>query len=398
MFGRLNGRYCSLVLIALALLLPSVAVGAQASEPPRTGWHYAPPDGAIFGSALSDDGADLIVVIGYGFDPGGAVVSLDPVTGNERWRVDIAESPWSNPVIDRGVVYAGIGSLVSGRSAVYALDAATGDQLWRADITNPSLPATPVDGLALGGGRLYVNRGDGVVLALDAATGEERWRAQLPKPQRGAPVYENELVFIATGFDGAEIFAMSASNGDRVWMVEHPENPATGAAVLDGTLYVPFDGGDLVAYDAATGAERWRVATGLRAADQTSGPSPGLPLVTGGTIYVTSNGWSGSATEALDAVTGAQEWLSPIGEFSGSAPALAEGVLLVGSDTGELVGLDAASGAELWRVAVPNEIDIDINQESPPLVGSGWIFVPDNEGGFAGLEWGNGAIADPAAR
>lgn len=398
MFGRLNSRYFSLFLIALALLISSAAVDAQTSEPPRIGWHYTPADGAIFGSALSDDGADLVVVIGYGFDPGGAIVSLDPATGDERWRVDIDESPWSNPVIERGVVYAGIGTLVSGRSAVYALDVATGDQLWRVDITNPSLPATPVDGLTLGGGRLYVNRGDGVVLALDAATGEEHWELQLPKPQRGSPVYENEVVFIATGFDGAEVYALHASTGERVWMVENPENPATGASVLDGTLYVPFDGGDLVAYDAATGAERWRVATGLRAADETSGPSPGLPLVTGGRIYVTSNGWSGSATEALAAETGAQQWLSPIGEFSGSAPTLVEGVLLVGSDTGELVGLDAASGAELWRVAVPKEIDIDMNQESPPLVGNDWIFLGDNEGGFVGLAWTAGTEVDPAAR
>mgnify|MGYP000591373472 CR=1 FL=1 len=62
-------------------------------------------------------------------------------------------------------------------------------------------------------------------------------------------------------------------------------------------------------------------------------------------------------------------------------------MLLVGSDSGELLGLDAVTGAELWRVAVPGKIAIDLNQESPPLVGNGWIFLGDNEGGFVGLEW-----------
>lgn len=397
MLGRLNSPYFALFLASL-LFMVSLGMASAQNAAPSIGWQYPLADGAVFGSTLSTDGADLVVVIGYGFDPGGSIVSLDPATGDERWRVDIDESPWSNPIIENGIVYAGVGSLVSGRSAVYALDAATGDQIWRADITNSSLPATPVDGVTLGEGTLYVNRADGVVLALDAATGDDRWEVQLPKPQRGTPVYENGLVFIMTGFDGAEIYALQASTGDIMWIDEGPQNPATGAAVLDGTLYVPFDGGDLVAYDAATGAERWRAATGLRAADDGAGPSPGLPLVSGGTVYVTSNGFSGSATEALDAATGVQRWIAPIGEFSGSAPALVDGVVLVGSDTGELVGLDAATGVESWRVTVPGKIDIDLNQESPPLVGNGWVFVTDDEGGVVGLEWDAGPSGDPAAR
>jgi outer membrane protein assembly factor BamB len=235
------------------------------------------------------------------------------------------------------------------------------------------------------------------VLALDAATGKERWEVQLPKPQRGTPVFEDELVFITTGFDGAEIYALQASTGEIAWMVEEPQNPTTGAVVIDGTLYVPI-GGELVAYDAATGVERWRTATGLRAADDPTGPIAGLPLVSEGTVYLTSNGFSGSATEAFGAATGAQQWIAPIGEFSGSAPALVDGVLLVGSDTGELVGLDAATGVESWRVTVPNDVDIDLNQESPPLAGNGWVFVTDDEGGVVGLEWPSGDASDPAAR
>jgi outer membrane protein assembly factor BamB len=241
---------------------------------------------------------------------------------------------------------------------------------------------------------LFVNRADGVVLALDAATGKERWEVQLPKPQRGTPVYADDLVFISTGFDGAEIYALQASTGDIAWTVEGPNNPTTGVAVSDGTVYIPFVGGDLVAYDAATGAERWRAATGLRSAGDSSGPSPGLPLVSGDMVYVTSKGFSGSAAEALDAETGAQRWIAPIGEFSATAPALVDGVLLVGSDTGELVGLDAATGVESWRVTVPNKVDIDLNQESPPLVGNGWVFVTDDDGGVVGLQW----TQDPTTR
>ena len=47
---------------------------------------------------------------------------------------------------------------------------------------------------------------------------------------------------------------------------------------------------------------------------------------------------------------------------------------------------------------MPDEVDIDLNQESPPLVGNDWIFVTDDEGGVVGLEWDAGTQVDPAAR
>ena len=47
---------------------------------------------------------------------------------------------------------------------------------------------------------------------------------------------------------------------------------------------------------------------------------------------------------------------------------------------------------------MPGKIDIDLNQESPPLVGNGWVFVTDDEGGVVGLAWDAGPSGDPAAR
>jgi outer membrane protein assembly factor BamB len=81
--------------------------------------------------------------------------------------------------------------------------------------------------------------------------------------------------------------------------------------------------------------------------------------------------------------------LAETGEFSASAPALDSGVLLVGSDSGELLGIDAANGSELWRLAIPNKIDIDLNRASPPLVGGDRIYGVNDTGGFFALETGD---------
>ncbi|MEZ4506695.1 MAG: PQQ-binding-like beta-propeller repeat protein [Thermomicrobiales bacterium] len=114
-------------------------------------------------------------------------------------------------------------------------------------------------------------------------------------------------------------------------------------------------------------------------------PRPGLPFVVDGTLYVSSNGFGGAHTAALDALTGEPRWSVPTGDFSAGAPAMVDGVLLVGSDTGDLLGLDPVTGAELWRVAIPEKIDLDLNQATPPLTGNGWIYTRDETGGVAAL-------------
>jgi outer membrane protein assembly factor BamB len=382
----LGSPYFALFFAVVGGLLVGGTGSAHDNGAPEVLWQFSPADGAVYGSARSADGAELVTVIGYGFDPGGRIVSLDPATGSERWAVDVPESPSADPVVANGTIYVGIGSLVSGNSAVYALDAETGTQRWRADVTNRELPATPVDGVALGGNMLFVNRADGVLLALDVASGAERWAVGLQKPPRGVPVVDGETVFVSTGFDGAAILALDVASGAERWRFEQPDNPVTGPVIAGGLLYVGFTNGELAALDPATGEERWRAETGVRSADDFGAPSPGLPLVVDGVLFVSSNGFSGASTQAFDAQTGVDRWMAVTGEFSASAPAIAGEVLLVGSDRGDLIGLDAVSGMELWRVAVPGEVDIDLDQAGPPLVAGNRIVLRDDAGGIVGLE------------
>jgi outer membrane protein assembly factor BamB len=374
--------------LVLSFVIASMSYGqvsAQPERPPHVLWSDALTDGAAYGLGMSEDGSDLVAVVGFGFDPGGQIVSLDPATGEVRWQVDTPESASGDPIVSEGIVYAGMGNLVGGGAAVYALDAATGAELWRTDVENRELPATPIDAITLANGTLFVNRGDAVLLALDAATGELRWEVDLQKPSRGAPFVDGETVYVSTGFDGARIFAFDAATGEERWSVEDPANPVTGPVLAGELVYVPDVNGQMVAFDSATGEERWRATAGAYDEATDTYPRPGLPLVSGGTLYVSSNGFAGAYTTALYATTGEELWSVPTGDFSAGAPTLNDGVLLVGSDTGDLIGLDPTTGAELWRVAVPNKIDLDLDQASPPLVADGRIFARDDTGGVTAL-------------
>jgi eukaryotic-like serine/threonine-protein kinase len=360
-------------------------VTAQTPPSPHLLWNYALTDGATYGLGMSGDGSELIAAIGFGFDPGGQIVSLDPATGAVRWLVETDEAPSADPIVIDGVVYAGIGSLVGGGAAVYALDAGSGAVLWETDIERGDLPATPIDAVTLSNGTLYVNRGDATLLALDAATGELKWEFDMQKPSRGAPFVEGDTVYVSTGFDGGRIFALDAATAEVRWSVEDRENPVTGPVLANGLLYVPYTSGDMVAYDPATGDERWRTMAGLRDEEGDMNPRPGLPMVAEGVLYTSSNGFAGANTVALDAATGEELWSVPTGDFSAGAPLLFEGVLLVGSDTGDLLALDPATGAELWRIAIPDAIDNDLDQASPPLAVGERIYVRDRAGGVVAI-------------
>src|SRR4051794_29761040 len=86
MSSRLNCRYPALVLTLLLIALSPGVGAAQSTAPPVVRWQFTPDDGAVVGQALSEDGAQLVLLLGYGFDPGGAIVSLDPASGAVRWR------------------------------------------------------------------------------------------------------------------------------------------------------------------------------------------------------------------------------------------------------------------------------------------------------------------------
>jgi outer membrane protein assembly factor BamB len=144
--------------------------------------------------------------------------------------------------------------------------------------------------------------------------------------------------------------------------------------VADGVLVVGSDDGHVYALDPATGAERWRFATGA--------PVQASATIAGGRVFIGSqSGW----LHALDLATGKEAWkwanepaqpkLFPLT----NGTALAYGVLFIGcngfAQRSNLVGLDPATGKEVWRcrAAKPND-----GPMAPTVVG-GRIVFPGND-------------------
>jgi alcohol dehydrogenase (cytochrome c) len=139
------------------------------------------------------------------------------------------------------------------------------------------------------------------------------------------------------------------------WSLSLPPGPnAATPLVHDGVIFVHAYGDHLQALDAATGDELWHYGRLLG-----EGHRPGVKrnmALLGNLIYMAT---SDAHVIALDIKTGRVVWDQPVADTKirmslSGGPLAADGVIMQGIQGGGkggayIVGLDAASGRELWR-------------------------------------------------
>jgi outer membrane protein assembly factor BamB len=131
-----------------------------------------------------------------------------------------------------------------------------------------------------------------------------------------------------------------AEEFELVWRKElHEELTGTRCEVIvgDGLAFMGTYAGNLYAWDAETGEERWVFRAG--------GPIGHSPMLAGGVLYV---GAMDRRLYALDAATGEVRWTFEAGEGFWSSPAVWRGRVFVGARDGVFYALDAGDGSKVW--------------------------------------------------
>lgn len=248
----------------------------------------------------------------------GFLVALDTRTGDERWRYLSGRSGYLSPVVADGMVYIG-----SADGTLHAVDAMTGEGRWTfavpsaGEVLSGSSPT-------VAGGLVVIGSNLGVLHAVDAATGAERWQATVGGSSPTTAAVADGALYVLT--DGK---AGSARPGGTFVGAFHEATTTFSLRVLD----------------LATGTERWTADIG-----PTLAGFQAAPAVVAGTVLVGGVGPYGREVVALDAADGAERWRFAAEDAINASPVVADGVAVVGSFDGNVYAVDLATGTLVWRV------------------------------------------------
>jgi outer membrane protein assembly factor BamB len=309
------------------------------------------------------------------------LVAVDARTGAVRWT---AKTQAGGPRTEgRNTVVAGEVVAV-GDVSVYAYRRSDGAARWVYQPTSGDWPG--VFNLATDGMAIYAGSENGRAYAIDATTGAARWVRILASDGNSKalnPTVHNGRVYYGvrhytSPFTGRFV-ALDAQTGEEIWShAFEPELPQQdagcfgGAAIHGDHVIVAADDGRVYSFDQATGAIRWTAPrlTGLPGnLDPTLGDS--RPVVVAGSVVLV-----GSATGylvALDAASGSELWRR--------SPSLGSAILPLAADSergyvvhlgGQLTVVDVRTGQLLWRT--------DALFVSSPLVRDSSVYL----GGIGG--------------
>ncbi len=294
-------------------------------------------DGGIQGGLCAAPTHDLL----YAVTGSATVVALNLGSGETAWTAgvdfsygtgDAAVPP--SPVVDTGTVYVG-------SRFVKAFDATTGEERWSATLDADRVRATP----ALRSNTLYVPTSDDDVVAFDTATGERRWRLRLGEggdaaadtatemaaTRPGTPAVADGQVYVGSS-RGVHAFDGRSQVVDWETATAPVRSPP---AVLDDWLWVGTEDG-VVALGTPDGTTHWTASLhdSVVAAPVVDAPAS--------RVYVAT---TGGDVVAFDAATGDVAWATALDRRVLASPALADEALYVGHVGGHVVALDGESGA-----------------------------------------------------
>ena len=208
--------------------------------------HYSSPAYA--------DGALYVGIMGLynitsqvSFHPPYGILSLDAVTGKERWFFPTRGSVAASPAVFGPNVIA-----PAKDGTVYALNRSTGALTWKASVdAGISSPAVFGDTVFVGGGAFG---NPGRLVALNSGDGSVKWSFTPNGPVQSSITYAGGRIVFSTNEDHGTVYALNAVTGDLAWSFEpSPSDYILGSPVVaDGVVYAPSDNGHVYALGPAS--------------------------------------------------------------------------------------------------------------------------------------------------
>ncbi len=266
----------------------------------------------------------------------GTVWAISARTGRIIWRHQLPNNAFSEPVVDHGRVFIGVGNIRfhvlphshtlirgTGVSGIWCFNAATGDLLWVNHTSGSDQPPPTVVGTTL-----YAVSGSRKLYAIDVANGHRRWTLPLPAySSRSSPRVVGHMLYLG-GAHAYSVIAVNLQTRKIAWVTpirgavegvddttlaygNHRLYTAAVTMAKPGPRGIPQRHAVLYALDASNGHQVWsRVLT-------TGSPpflkATGTPTLAGSEIYV-GNALTG-VVSAVYAGNGHIQW-----QFNAGSP------------------------------------------------------------------------------
>lgn len=251
----------------------------------------------------------------------------------------------------------------------------------------------------------YVGTGDLGCFSFD---GNEVWHAQLQerygrfKLQFGmtsTPLLQGGVLYLQLIHSGgAWVLALDAATGKELWKVERRsdgvdecEHAYASIQYWSGGVLVSHGNDYTIGHDPKTGAELWRLGD-LNPKEKYNKTLRFVssPVVSGDVIIVPTA--KGGAVVAIDPKaagkidrenTTHQKWRVNAGTPDVASPILYEGIVYLSDNSGALTALDAATGKTIYK----DRPDKD-NHFASPAAGDGKLYLPGRNGAVSVVQAG----------
>ena len=228
-----------------------------------------------------------------------------------------------------------------------------------------------------------------------------------------SPVVVNSRVYVHSRKDPEEIVtAFDLATGKPIWTQRYQsavtknkyaaqmsKGPFSTPLVSGGRVFTLGTTAVLSAFDAATGAVKWR-KDWSKEIDMTNlfTGTAMSPIIDAGLLIVHVGDDGGGAFYALDPATGAEKW-----SLSGHGPGYASPIVATFGGTRQLitmtdkavVGVEVATGKQLWQIPFPDEFNENI---VTPVVAGDLLVVSGTRKGTLGYRIGKKGTAFAATQ
>ena len=195
---------------------------------------------------------------------------------------------------------------------------------------------------------------------------------------------------VVGGGDG-QVYAFNAKSGSVRWKVHTEGRVRSSPAISDGVVYAGSFDGSLYAIDFNSGKVIWRYDTKGRSLNPARFPFDrqailSSPAVADGVVYVGSRD---ANLYAVDAAKGTLRWIVDYEKddftWAISSPAVHDHVVYMGTADGHFVhALRATDGQELWRFKMPDRV------WSSPVVAGPELYVTNQSGDLYAVDLKSG--------